>query len=182
MKIIDNMSYALLIEDNAKCMTVGLYKVVGSDLKDLVPHIANFNKATAGKVWVGDPVEWGKIRAQTWRQIVAKQFDKNADYAHCAADGSNMSDDDVLDYWGCRSGENAKTSSKQSKEDFLHLLDELVVKTAVEDDSLSDAEKNAVRLMDEARKAAEAAAAAMEKATEASKVAMAERRATRVTN
>ena len=87
MKIIDNMSYALLIEDNATCMTVGLYKVVGSDLKDLLPHIANFNKATAGKVWVGDPVEWGKIRAQTWRQIVAKRFDKNADYAHCAADG-----------------------------------------------------------------------------------------------
>jgi len=143
MTIIDKMSYALWIEHNAKMMTVGLYKVVGSDLKDLLPHIVRFNKAAAGKVAVQDPEEWGKARAYTWKQIVGRGFDKDV-CAYCGPDGSNMSDDDVLNYWNAN--HHGTEANSKSKEGSLHHLDELVVKTAVEDHSLSDAEQKAVVL------------------------------------
>ncbi len=190
MKVIDKMSYALWIEHNAKMTTVGLYKVVGSDLKELLPHIVRFNKAAAGKVAVQNPMPCGEARAYTWKQIVGRGFDKDV-YAYCGPDGSNMSDEDVLNYYWNANHHGTEANSK-SKEDFLHHLDALVVETAVDalvvetavdNDGLSDAEKKAVMLMDEARKAAEAAATAMEKAIEANKGAMAERgQATTTTN
>lgn len=183
MEIVDKLSYALWIEHNAKMMTVGVYKVVGSDLKELMPHIARFNKATHGKVTVLDlrnPMPWGQARALTWKNIVKNRLDADAD-AHCGPDGSNMSDDDVLNFWNAN--HDGTEARRKSKEDFLHHLDALVLETAVEDDGLSDAEKKAVVLMDEARKAAEAAAITMEKAIEANKAAMAERgQATTTTN
>lgn len=177
MKIINKMSYAVCIYEKATCSTVGFYELTGADYKDVLPQILAFNRATAGKVEVQDPVPWGEARKDTWRAIVTNRLvDDDNVYAHLTPDGANMSDYDVFDYWRCCEGAEggSHTSRQQSKEDFIRHLDKLVVKTALEDDGLSGAEKKAVVLMDEARKAAEVAAAAMEKAAEASKAAMAE--------
>lgn len=125
MKVIDKMSYALWVYDNTCSTTVGFYKVTGSDLKELLPHIITFNRTMAGKVEVHDPMPWGKARAHTWQAIVDNRFDKEEyAYAHCGPDGSNMSDDDMLDYW-INGNDNAESNSVQSKEDFLRHLDEL---------------------------------------------------------
>lgn len=177
MKIVDKMSYVVWIHDKETCSTVSFYGLTGADYKDVLPHIVTFNRATASKVKVEDPMPWGKARAHTWEAIVTnKLLGDDGLYAHLAPDGANMSDYDVFDYWVCCEGaKGAHASRRQSKEDFLRHLDELVVKTAVADDSLSDAEKKAVALMDKARQAAEAAEAAMRQAAEASKAAMAER-------
>lgn len=178
MRIVDKMSYALWIYEKDTCSTVGFYGLKGADYKDVLPQIVTFNRQMGGKVEVRDPMEWGKAREHTWRAIVTNKLLGDDDvFTHLAPDGANLSDYDVFDYWRCCEGAEggSHASRKQSKEDFLRHLEKLVAKTAVEDDSLSDAEKKAVMLMDEANKAAEAAAAAMKKANEASKIAMAER-------
>lgn len=129
MKIIHKMSYALWVYDNtcSSSTRIGFYKIVGSDLKELLLNVMTFNKQMAGKVEVQPPMPWGQARQHTWNEIVANGFneDPNA-FEHCGPDGSSMSDDDVSNYWNYVGGTNsAEQSSKQSKEDFLAHLDEL---------------------------------------------------------